>query len=109
MQIAGNKLRFETVQAAKIFYPSLKSLPGFQAVQIAQMLTQENLTTDGDGHRVFQVPAHGKHWKQLARRDDRQRRIAAGAPKNLRASARNAGHGIIAGTRNRAVMQEKNI
>ena len=109
MQVAGDHLRLEAVEAAEVVDGALERLARLGRIEVADVLAHEDLPADGDGHRVLQVSAHGQHGRQVARRraPAAAHSLARGAERS--APARHAHHRVVAGPRDRAVVHQEDV
>src|SRR5579871_11065 len=109
MQIADHGFGFETVEAAEVVNRALESTASFERVEIADVLAEENILSDGDGDRVFQMTADGEYWRQTPVHANAERGITACTPQNSRPTARETHDGVIARADDGAVVHQKMI
>src|SRR5690242_1261940 len=64
VQIADHRLRLEAVQPAQIGDGFFEALACLECFQVANVLAEEDVAPDRDGHRIFQVPADREHGRK---------------------------------------------
>src|SRR5215831_188611 len=86
-------VRIDLVHRYEIPYCFLKCTKGLVVVQIPDMLTDESLAINDQGHRVLEVGTHRQDGAFRGQRCDRARGITSRKTENDRAKRTNASNG----------------
>src|SRR5208283_1608465 len=109
MEIAGNGLGLETVEAAEIGNGALEGAASLERIEVADVLAEKNVLADGNGDGVLQMAADGEHGRQAVAHANAERGVATGAAENSGASAGKTNDGIVAGAHDRPVVHQKTV
>ncbi len=78
-------------------------------VQVADVLAEEDLPADGDGHAVLEMTADRQHRRQVRADQHGQRGVASGPAQHALAAARQPHHRIVAGPGDGAVVHQEDV
>jgi hypothetical protein len=109
MQVARDRFGFEAIQAAQIADSAFERLAGFDGIQVADVLAEEDLRSYGYGDCILQVCADRQNRPKNAVYPHRQRSVAARPPQHHLVPARDAHDRIVAGALDGTVVQQKGI
>ena len=115
--IGGDDGRLGLVEVLEVGDDAAEGFEGLVGFQIADVLAEEDLGTDGEGDRVFQVRANSENrfaagrWPMAKRRRelDRERGVATGAAQDQFAPHHHAHDGVVHVADDGAVVDEEEV
>jgi hypothetical protein len=109
MGIAHDRLWFQAVQPEEVFADTAKGLEGLRGLQVADVLTDEDLGVSRDGHRVLEMRTHRQQWWEGPADLDREGGIAARASQDQFASQEHPGDRVVHVPSNGSVVDQEEV
>lgn len=109
MGIGRHGNRAEIVEPVQAGDDAAKGVEGLGRLQVADVLTDEDIRSDGDGDGILQVRPHRQDGRQRPREGNGERGVSPGPAEDELAPHHDAGDGVVHVSRNSAIVHQEAI